>query len=151
MQQPSFSRVEILPPPHDIRFEAFHASAPGGQHVQKMASAVRLTHMPTGISVSAQTERSQLQNRRYAMRLLIARIQDKHRRQQEEDMRAIRGEPPIPTWGMRSRSYILQPEQHVVDHRTGYRTGNAAAVLEGKLEDLINASLLQPTGQDNGQ
>lgn len=158
----SFSRVEVLPatpeqdqtdtpPPQDIRFEAFHASAPGGQHVQKVASAVRLTHIPTGISVTAQTERSQLQNRRYAMRLLTAHIQEKHHREQEEAMRAIRGEPSIPTWGMRTRSYTLHPKQHVVDHRTGYRTSNATSVLEGKLDDLITASLLQPSHQNNNR
>ena len=158
----SFSRVKVLPvtpeqdqanapSSQDVRFEAFHSSAPGGQHVQKVASAVRLTHITTGISVTAQTERSQLQNRRYAMRLLTARIQKQHRREQEETIQAIRGQPSIPTWGMRNRSYTLQPEQHVVDHRTGYRTANTAAVLDGKLDDLIYASLLQIPSHENEQ
>ena len=151
----SFSRVEVLPavpeqdtantpPSYEIRFEAFHSSAPGGQHVQKVASAVRLVHIPTGITVTCQTERSQHQNRRYAMRLLMARLQEYHRLRQYEAKRSIRGQPPEPSWGMRTRSYTLQPRQHVIDHRTGHRTGNADAVIAGNIDGLINASLLNP-------
>ena len=150
----SFAQVEVIPAPSqerdesaipqsELRFDAFHSSAPGGQNVQKTATAVRLTHIPTGITATCQTERSQHQNRRYAMRLLTARIQEHKDRERELAMRTSLGQPEPPSWGNKDRSYILQPSQHIIDHRTGYRAGNAHTVIQqGQIDALIEAALL---------
>ena len=149
----SFARLEVIPAPSDdkeeldipqseLRFEAFHASGPGGQNVQKTATAVRLIHLPTGITATCQTERSQHQNRRYATRLLTARVQQ-HHKQQSDSINALTTPLVPPSWGNKDRSYVLQPTQHILDHRTGHRAGNALNTIEqGLIDDFLEASLL---------
>ena len=153
-RQTSFARVEALPAPppqdeqdlfdpSDIRFDAFRASGHGGQHIHKVSTAVRLVHIPTGVTVTCQTERSQSQNRTYATRLLAAKLRKIREDQEQEEFRQLRGNPPPPTWGRRTRSYSLQPSQHIVDHRTGHRTTQALATVQESLIDaFINAALL---------
>ena len=150
----SFARVEILPaipeeqfnvsiPKSDIRFDAYHASGNGGQAVNKLATAVRLTHIPTGIVAASQSERSQGQNRAIAMRILLSRLTAKWDAEKEAEARKMRGEQPDPAWGNQIRSYILNPSQLVNDHRTGHIEYNAHAVLEGQLDEFMQAYLLQ--------
>ena len=136
-------------PPSDIRFKAFHASRPGGQHIHKVATAVRVVHIPTGTTATCQTERSQTQNRRYAMRLLAAKLRKIQEEEQRETHRQLRGTPPPPTWGSRVRSYSLQPSQQIVDHRTSYRSTQALAIVQqGLIDSLIDAALLSHTRPD---
>lgn len=124
-------------PGRDIRMEAFRASGPGGQSVNKLATAVRLTHIPTGITAVCRTERSQLQNRQSAMTILIARIRARENELQDAARREQMGEKLTAEWGHRVRSYFLHPRQQVLDHRTGAQTAQAARVLEGWLEPFL--------------
>ncbi|TFG46839.1 MAG: peptide chain release factor 2 [Dehalococcoidia bacterium] len=148
----SFALVEIMPEaeedtdieinPDDIKLEAFRASGAGGQNVQKVSSAVRITHVPSGIVVTAQTERSQYQNREAAMSLLKARLLKKKIAEQEAERARIKGEHISAEWGSQIRSYVLHPYKMVKDHRTGTETGNPQAVLEeGQLDMFIEAYL----------
>ena len=151
-RQTSFARIEVLPAvpeqgpvemnPQDVKFDAFHSSGRGGQHIQKVATAVRLTHTPTGLTVTCQTERSQKQNREYATRILRARLLERQERQKREDHIRKRGETQPPEWGHQVRSYFLRPPQLVLDHRTGHRTGNPQTMLNGDLSGFIEAALL---------
>lgn len=148
----SFAQVEVLPEvdtdddsiqinPDDLRIDIFKSSGAGGQNVQKNATAVRLTHIPTGIVVTCQNERSQMQNRENAMRVLRARLLEIQREQQERQMAELRGEYKKAEWGNQIRSYVLHPYQMVKDHRTEHEIGNTQAVLDGDLNSFIEAYL----------
>jgi peptide chain release factor 2 len=148
----SFALVEVMPEaeadtdikidPEDIKLEAYRSSGAGGQNVQKVSSAVRLTHLPTGTMVTAQTERSQHQNREIAMSLLKARLLKLKIAEQDAERARLKGERISAEWGSQIRTYVLHPYKMVKDHRTGYETGNTGAVLdEGELDPFIEAYL----------
>lgn len=148
----SFAEVAVMPEasaedpliqinPDDVRIDIFKSSGAGGQNVQKNSTAIRLLHVPTGIIVTCQNERSQLQNRENAMRVLRSRLLDIAVEQQEKEMAVIRGEFKKIEWGSQIRSYVLHPYQMVKDHRTDYEVGNAQAVLDGEIDGFIEAYL----------
>ena len=152
----SFALVEVLPQvsmdeaeidiePDDVKMDVYRSSGAGGQNVQKNATAVRLTHIPTGIVVTCQNERSQTQNREFAMRILRARLLELKQAEKEEERAVLRGEYTKAEWGSQIRSYVLHPYQMVKDHRTDYETGNAQAVLDGQLDELIDSYLRSAT------
>ncbi len=152
LRHTSFAQVEVLPAagedediairPEDIKMDTFRSSGPGGQNVQKVASAVRLTHLPSGIVVSCQTERSQHQNREYAMRILTARLLARQNDQRAEELARLRGERVAAEWGNQIRSYVLHPYKSVKDHRTNHQSTNPEAVLGGDVTDFIEAYLI---------
>jgi peptide chain release factor 2 len=147
----SFALVEVLPwidddaeieiKSEDLRIDVYRSSSAGGQNVQKNATAIRLTHLPTGLVVTCQNERSQTQNRETAMRVLRARLFELRQQEQEETMAELRGEYTKAEWGSQIRSYVLHPYQLVKDHRTDFEVGNAQGVLNGNLDSLIEAYL----------
>lgn len=148
----SFALVEVLPQvamdeadievdPSEIKMDVYRSSGAGGQNVQKNATAVRLTHIPTGIVVTCQNERSQTQNREFAMKILRARLLELKQAQKEEERAVLRGEYTKAEWGSQIRSYVLHPYQMVKDHRTDYETGNTQAVLNGDLDEFMEAFL----------
>ena len=147
----SFASVEVMPEldddveidirPEDIEMEAFRASGAGGQHINKTSSAVRLLHKPTGIVVSCQTQRSQFQNRDYAMKMLKAKLVELAEQQQKEKIADIQGTQMENGWGSQIRSYVFQPYTMVKDLRTSYEIGNIGAVMDGDLNGFINAYL----------
>jgi peptide chain release factor 2 len=150
----SFALVEILPQvamddteveinPNDIKMDVFRSSGAGGQNVQKNATAVRLTHIPTGIVVTCQNERSQLQNRENALRVLRSRLLEIKHAEKEQEIAVLRGEYTKAEWGSQIRSYVLHPYQMVKDHRTEYETGNTQSVLDGDLDAFMDAYLRQ--------
>jgi len=153
----SFVLVEVIPDiggeievtinPDDLRVDVFRAAGHGGQNVQKNSTAVRITHLPTGIVVSCQNERSQGQNREVAMRVLKARLYELERLKQEEEHARLKGEHVAAGWGNQIRSYVLHPYQMVKDLRTGYETGNTAGVLDGGIDGLIEAYLRSQVGE----
>ncbi len=132
----------------DLRIDVFRASGAGGQHVNRTESAVRITHLPTGIVVTCQSERSQHKNRANAMRILRARLLDLERRKKEEERLALSGEKKEIAWGNQIRSYILQPYQKVKDHRTQLEEGNVGRVLDGDIDPFIEAYLLRSAGAE---
>ena len=156
LRHTSFASVEILPTvesetdieirPEDVKMDTFRSSGPGGQNVQKVASAVRLTHLPTGIVVSCQTERSQHQNREYAMRILRARLLKRQDEERAEELAKIRGERANPEWGHQIRSYVLHPYKSVKDHRTNLQSTNPDGVLAGGIDPFIEAYLVHKLG-----
>lgn len=148
----SFALIEVLPQvsmdeadieinPGDVKMDVFRSSGAGGQNVQKNATAVRLTHIPTGIVVTCQNERSQNQNREFAMRILRARLLEIRQAEREEERAVLRGEYTKAEWGSQIRSYVLHPYQMVKDHRTDFQSGNSQAVLDGDLDGFMEAYL----------
>jgi peptide chain release factor 2 len=135
--------VEVDIEDEDLRVDTYRASGAGGQHVNKTDSAVRITHIPTGIVVQCQNERSQTQNKATAMRLLRARLLEEEERKRAEQVAAERGEQKAVEWGSQIRSYTLHPSQRVKDHRTGHETGNADRVLDGDIDGFVREYLLQ--------
>jgi peptide chain release factor 2 len=152
----SFALIEVLPQvedaeeiqinPDDLRIDVYRSSGAGGQNVQKNSTAVRLFHIPTGIIVTCQNERSQLQNRENAMRVLRARLLAIQEAERAEELAAIKGDFQKIEWGSQIRSYVLHPYQMVKDHRTDFETGNAQAVLDGSLDGFIEAYLRENVG-----
>jgi peptide chain release factor 2 len=147
----SFALVEVMPDvlgeieiqidAHDLRIDTYRSSGPGGQHMQKSSTAVRITHIPTGVVVTCENERSQTQNRATAMRILRARLFDEEQRKREEEQARLKGEHVEAGWGNQIRSYVLHPYRMVKDLRTGYQVGNADAVLDGDLDGFMEAYL----------
>lgn len=160
----SFAQVEVLPDveaetdlkidPEDVKFEAYRSGGPGGQNVNKVSTAVRLTHVPTGIVVTCQTERSQLQNRETAMRILRAKLLQIEAERREAERLELRGQHVEAGWGNQIRSYVIHPYNQVKDLRTGYESSDPNAVLDGDLDDFMNAYLAwsvdAPTKQGSG-
>ena len=156
----SFALVEVMPEaeegaevviePDDLRIDVYRASSHGGQNVQKNATAVRITHLPTGLVVTCQNERSQYRNRSSAMKVLEARLLERELERQAEEQARLKGEHVAAGWGNQIRSYVLHPYKMVKDHRTGFETSDAAAVLEGEIDDLLAAYLKHTLG-GNGQ
>lgn len=154
----SFALIEVMPDieddieikvnPDDLRIDVYKSSGAGGQHVQKNATAIRITHEPTGLVVTCQNERSQTQNREAAMRILRGRLYELERQKREEEQARLKGEHVEAGWGNQIRSYVLHPYKMVKDHRTGHEVGNAEAVLDGRLDDFIEAYLSQMLGED---
>jgi peptide chain release factor 2 len=154
----SFALVEVIPDvaddieieinPDDIRVDVFKASGHGGQNVQKNSTAIRVTHLPTGLVVSCQNERSQAQNRERAMAVLKARLYDLEAQKQEEEQAKLRGEHVTAGWGNQIRSYVLHPYRMVKDLRTEWETGNTTAVLDGEIDGLIQAYLEYMVGKN---
>ncbi len=140
--------IEIDIKPSDLRIDTYRASGAGGQHVNKTSSAVRITHLPTGIVVQCQNEKSQHRNRDIAMKVLRARLYERERQKQQEKMQELHDNLDDIAWGNQIRSYVLQPYRLVKDHRTQVEKGNVDAVLDGELDEFIEAFLLQ---QLNGQ
>ena len=153
----SFALVEVWPEigedseivirPTDLQIDTFRASSAGGQHMQKNETAIRITHLPTGIIVSCQNERSQTQNRENAMKVLRARLAELEEQKRREQLAELKGEHIKAEWGSQIRSYVLHPYQMVKDHRTEYETGNTAAVLDGRLDEFMEAYLRSTVGQ----
>lgn len=152
LRHTSFALVEVLPEsdpvaditvnPDDVNFEAFRAGGHGGQNVQKVSTAVRLTHVPTGIVVAVQNERSQGQNREIAFSILRSRLLELELRRREEERVRLRGEHVSPEWGRQVRSYVLHPYQMVKDHRTNFETADIDKVLDGHIDPLLESYLL---------
>lgn len=141
LPQVSMDEAEIEIEPGDIKMDVYRSSGAGGQNVQKNATAVRLTHLPTGIVVTCQNERSQSQNREFAMRILRARLLELRQAEREEERAVLRGEYTKAEWGSQIRSYVLHPYQLVKDHRTEYEKGNTQSVLDGDLDEFMEAYL----------
>jgi len=154
----SFALVEVMPEvqkdseirinPNEIRIDTFRSAGAGGQNVQKNDTAVRVTHLPTGIVVTCQNERSQLQNKENALRVLKARLLEIKQSEQAEKLAELKGEFTKAEWGSQIRSYILHPYQMVKDHRTNYEVGNAQSVLDGNIDNFIKAYLQATLGNE---
>ena len=127
--------------PEDIKMDVFRSSGAGGQHINKTSSAVRLTHLPTGIVVFCQTERSQFQNRDNAMKMLKAKLAELKIQQNAEKISDIKGVQMKIEWGSQIRSYVFMPYTLAKDHRTGFENGNISAVMDGDIDGFINAYL----------
>ena len=143
----SFASLEVMPEldelpditirPEDLKVDTYRSSGAGGQHVNKTESAIRITHIPTGIVVSCQTERSQIQNRETAMKMLYGKLAEKQEEEEMSKLNSIRGEIKKIEWGSQIRSYVFHPYNLVKDHRTGYETSNIQAVMDGDIQPFI--------------
>jgi peptide chain release factor 2 len=138
--------VDVELDEEDLRVDTYRASGAGGQHVNKTDSAVRVTHIPTGIVVQCQNERSQAQNKATAIKLLRSRLLELEERKRAEELAAERGEQKDVAWGSQIRSYVLHPSQRVKDHRTGLEMGDAQRVLDGDLDGFVREYLLKAAG-----
>jgi peptide chain release factor 2 len=162
LRHTSFALVEVVPEPDeqaevvvrqdDIKFEAYRASGHGGQNVQKTSTAVRITHIPTGLVVAVQNERSQAQNKDVAMKILRAKLVDLEEQRRAEEQARLKGEHVAAEFGRQVRNYVLHPYHLVKDTRSGYETSNTQAVLDGDLDEMLKASLRVkmslPSGND---
>jgi len=154
----SFALVEVMPQaeadvdvkvdPEDLRVDVFRSSGPGGQHMQKTSSAVRLTHLPTGLVAICQSERSQYQNKEIALKILQARLLELELARRAEERARLKGKHIAAGWGNQIRSYVLHPYKMVKDHRTGYETSDTDAVLDGELDGFITAYLRSIVGEE---
>ena len=154
----SFALVEVMPEaeadidvmikPDDLKIDTFRSSGPGGQHMQKTSSAVRLTHLPTGLVVTSQSERSQYQNKEIALKILRSRLLELKLKEKAAERAKLKGKHISAGWGNQIRSYILHPYKMVKDHRTGYETGNTDSVLDGELSGFIQAYLRSSLGRE---
>ena len=158
LRHTSFALVEVWPQAEeeldinikdeDVRIDTFRAGGHGGQNVQKVETAVRIVHLPTGVTVSCQNERSQAQNREVAFKILRARLIDLEMERRAEEQTRLKGEHVSPGWGNQIRSYVLHPYKLVKDHRSGYETRDPQAVLDGALDGALRASLLTAVGTE---
>ncbi len=154
----SFVLIEVMPEaeadvdlkikPEDLKVDTFRSSGAGGQNVQKVSSAVRITHLPTGLVVTCQTERSQYQNKEIALRILQARLLKLELARRAEERAKLKGERISAGWSNQIRSYVLHPYKMVKDHRTDYQTSNTEAVLDGELDDFMTAYLRSTIGKE---
>ncbi len=154
----SFALVEVMPEaeadidvkiePDDLKVDVFRSSGPGGQHMQKTSSAVRLTHLPTGLTATCQSERSQHQNKETALKILQARLLELELAERAEERAKLKGKRVTAGWGNQIRSYVLHPYKMVKDHRTDYQTGDTDAVLDGELDGFITAYLRSRMGKE---
>ena len=155
----SFALVEVLPQvktdseieinSSDLRIDTYRSAGAGGQNVQKNETAIRITHIPTGVVVTCQNERSQAQNKENAMKVLRARLLDLMKQEQAKELAEIKGDHIKAEWGSQIRSYVLHPYQMVKDHRTGYEEGNANAVLDGDIDLFIESYLRSKIGESS--
>ncbi len=158
----SFASLEVMPEidevpdivirPEDLKIDTYRSSGAGGQHVNKTESAIRITHIPTGIIVSCQTERSQVQNRETAMKMLYSKLVEKQELEEQEKLASIRGDVKKIEWGSQIRSYVFCPYTMVKDHRTNYETSDIQAVMNGDIQYFINEYLKRTSvkGEANG-
>ena len=147
----SFASVEVMPEleeageieikPDELKIDTFRSSGAGGQHINKTESAIRITHIPTGIVVSCQTQRSQIQNKEVAMKMLISKLAEKQEREEMEQLAQIKGEIKKIEWGSQIRSYVFCPYTLVKDHRTGCETSDIQAVMNGDIQEFLNSYL----------
>ncbi len=154
----SFVLVEVMPEaaadsdvdigPDDLKIDVFRSSGPGGQHMQKTSSAVRITHLPSNLVVTCQSERSQHQNKETALKILRSRLLEVQLEKQSEEMARLKGKRIEAGWGNQIRSYVLHPYRMVKDHRTGYETSQTEAVLDGDLDGFITAYVRSVAGKD---
>ena len=158
----SFASLEVMPEieeapdinirPEDLKIDTYRSSGAGGQHVNKTESAIRITHIPTGIIVACQTERSQIQNRETAMKMLYSKLVEKQELEEQEKLASIRGDVKKIEWGSQIRSYVFCPYTLVKDHRTGYETSYVEGVMNGDIQDFINEYLKRTSvrqGEEN--
>ena len=155
----AFALVEVIPQgtesdhtieirPEDVRVDTYRASGAGGQHVNKTESAIRLTHLPTGLVVTCQNERSQMQNRETAFKILRARLLERKLQEDADEISRIKGDHTAAGFGNRIRSYVLHPYTQVTDHRTDLSVGDTQGVLDGKIDPFINAFMQQQMGME---
>lgn len=157
----SFALIEVLPEaeegtdidisPDDLRIDVFRAGGAGGQSVQKNSTAVRITHLPTGIKVNCQNERSQHQNKEIAMRILMARLVERDMNIRAKEVAKLKGAHVSPEWGNQIRSYVLHPYRMVKDHRTSFETSDTEATLDGDIDGFIEAYLTTTVGKEEGK
>ncbi len=157
----SFASVDVMPElsddieidinPNELRVDTYRSSGAGGQHVNKTDSAIRITHLPTGIVAACQNERSQHQNRETAMKMLKAKLLELKEREKKEEISSIKGEQMDIAWGSQIRSYVFCPYTLVKDHRTSYEEGNVQAVMNGEIDGFINSYLAWLSGKNKSR